>query len=91
MRFMMMVKKAGVVVDLSGWQPSSRGFRVKFPGGKRSIVDGPFSESKELIAGYGGRFQLRTTTAKARSKFGSLPGATAVLRNQQTRRASCAF
>ena len=44
--------KAGVLVDLSGLQPSSKGFRVKFAGGKRSIVDGPFTESKELIAGY---------------------------------------
>jgi hypothetical protein len=44
--------KAGVLVDLSGLQPSSKGFRVKFSGGKRSIVDGPFAESKELIAGY---------------------------------------
>jgi len=44
--------KAGVLVDLSGLQPSSKGFRVKFSGGKRAIVDGPFAESKELIAGY---------------------------------------
>jgi hypothetical protein len=44
--------KAGVLVDLSGLQPSSRGFRVKFSGGKRTIVDGPFAESRELIAGY---------------------------------------
>jgi hypothetical protein len=44
--------KAGVLVDLSGLQPSSKGFRVKFSGGKRTIIDGPFAESKELIAGY---------------------------------------
>jgi hypothetical protein len=43
---------AGVLVDLSGLQPSSKGFRVRFGGGKRTIVDGPFAESKELIAGY---------------------------------------
>src|SRR5262249_50366971 len=43
---------AGVMVDGSGLQPSSKGFRVKFSGGKRTIVDGPFAESKELIAGY---------------------------------------
>ena len=43
---------AGVMVDGSGLQPSSKGFRVKFSAGKRTIVDGPFSESKELIAGY---------------------------------------
>src|SRR6201993_1360030 len=44
--------KAGVLVDLSGLQPSSKGFRVKFSGGKPTVVDGPFAESKELIAGY---------------------------------------
>ena len=44
--------KAGVLVDLSGLQPTSKGFRVKFSGGKRTIVDGPFTESKELVAGY---------------------------------------
>lgn len=44
--------KAGVLVDLSGLQPTSKGFRVKFSGGKRSIVDGPFTESKEIVAGY---------------------------------------
>ena len=44
--------KAGVLVDLSGLKPSSQGFRVKISGGKRTIVDGPFTESKELIAGY---------------------------------------
>jgi hypothetical protein len=44
--------KAGVLVDLSGLQPSSKGWRVKFSGGKKSVVDGPFAETKELIAGY---------------------------------------
>jgi hypothetical protein len=44
--------KAGVLLDLAGLQPSSKGVRVKFSGGKRTVVDGPFTESKELIAGY---------------------------------------
>src|SRR5882724_8409500 len=44
--------KAGVLLDLSGLQPSSKGFRVRYSGGKRAIVDGPFAETKELIAGY---------------------------------------
>jgi hypothetical protein len=44
--------KAGVLLDLSGLQPSSKGARIKFSGGKRAVVDGPFTESKELIAGY---------------------------------------
>lgn len=44
--------KAGVLVDLAGLQPSSKGFRVKFSQGKRTIVDGPFAETKELAAGF---------------------------------------
>jgi hypothetical protein len=44
--------KAGVLLDLSGLQPTSKGARVKFSGGKRTVIDGPFTESKELIAGY---------------------------------------
>ena len=44
--------KAGVLVDLSGLQPSSKGARVKFSNGKRTVIDGPFAEAKELIAGY---------------------------------------
>ena len=44
--------KAGVLVDLSGLQASSKGARVKFSGEKRTVVDGPFAETKELIAGY---------------------------------------
>jgi hypothetical protein len=44
--------KAGVLLDASGLQPTSRGFRIKYSSGKRSVIDGPFTESKELIAGY---------------------------------------
>ena len=44
--------KAGVLLDLSGLHPSSRGARVKFSGGKQTVIDGPFAETKELIAGY---------------------------------------
>jgi len=44
--------KAGVLLDGAGLQASSKGARVKFSGGKRTVVDGPFTESKELIAGY---------------------------------------
>ena len=44
--------KAGVLLDLSGLQASSKGARIKFSGGKKTVVDGPFTESKELIAGY---------------------------------------
>jgi hypothetical protein len=44
--------KAGVVLDLTGLHPSSKGARVQFSGGKVTVVDGPFAETKELIAGY---------------------------------------
>lgn len=44
--------KAGVLVDASGLQSSAKGWRVKYSGSKRSVVDGPFTETKELIAGY---------------------------------------
>ena len=43
---------AGVLLDLSGLHPSSKGARIKFSGGKRTVIDGPFAEAKELIAGY---------------------------------------
>jgi hypothetical protein len=44
--------KAGVLLAAEGLQPSSRGKRVRFAGGKRTVVDGPFAETKELLAGY---------------------------------------
>jgi hypothetical protein len=44
--------KAGVLLDANGLQPSSRGWRVQYRGGERQVVDGPFVEAKELIAGY---------------------------------------
>lgn len=44
--------KAGVLLDGAGLQASSKGARVKFSKGKRTIIDGPFAETKELIAGY---------------------------------------
>jgi hypothetical protein len=44
--------KAGVLVDGAGLQASSKGFRVKYSGSQRTVIDGPFPETKELIAGY---------------------------------------
>ena len=44
--------KAGVMVDGDGLQPSSRGVRVRFSGTNRTVVDGPFPETGELLAGY---------------------------------------
>jgi hypothetical protein len=44
--------KAGVLLAGEGLHPSSKGARVRFSGDKRSVIDGPFAETKELIAGY---------------------------------------
>ncbi|MBC7205880.1 MAG: YciI family protein, partial [Methyloversatilis sp.] len=44
--------RAGVLLDASGLQASSKGWRVRYRGAGRSVVDGPFAETKELIAGY---------------------------------------
>jgi hypothetical protein len=44
--------KAGVMLAGEGLQPSSKGKRVVFSGGKRTIIDGPFAETKELVAGF---------------------------------------
>jgi hypothetical protein len=46
------LQQAGVLLDLSGLKPSSQGARVTFTSGKRAVTDGPFAETKELIAGY---------------------------------------
>ena len=46
------LKQAGVLVDLAGLLPSVEGRRVRFSGGNRAVIDGPFPESKQLIAGY---------------------------------------
>ena len=44
--------KAGVMLAGEGLQPSSKGARVKFSGAKRTVIDGPFAETKELLAGF---------------------------------------
>jgi hypothetical protein len=44
--------KAGVMLDGNGLHPSSKGARVRFSGDKRTVIDGPFAETKELVAGY---------------------------------------
>jgi hypothetical protein len=43
---------AGVLLAMEGLQPSSKGARVKFSRGKRTVIDGPFAETKELVAGF---------------------------------------
>jgi hypothetical protein len=44
--------KAGVMLDGDGLHPSSKGVRVRFSGSERKVIDGPFAETKELLAGY---------------------------------------
>ena len=45
-------EKAGILLDGSGLRNSAQGWRVKYSGGKSTLVDGPFAETKELVAGY---------------------------------------
>ena len=51
-RFNEELVKAGIMLDGNGLQPSSKGARVRFSGPGRSVIDGPFAETKELVAGY---------------------------------------
>jgi len=44
--------KAGVLLDGSGLQPSAKGWRIRYTAGRRTVIDGPFAETKELVAGY---------------------------------------
>ena len=46
------LQKAGVLRDGSGLHPSSKGWRIKYSGEKRTVVDGPFTDTNELVAGY---------------------------------------
>ena len=46
------LQKAGVLLDASGLQATSKGWRIRYSGQQRTVVDGPFAETKELIAGY---------------------------------------
>jgi hypothetical protein len=46
------LSKAGILVDASGLQPSSKGWRIRYSGTGKAVTDGPFAETKELLAGY---------------------------------------
>jgi len=58
-RFNEELVKAGVLLAAEGLQPSSKGARVRFSGSKRTVVDGPFAETEELVAGFW-LFQVRS-------------------------------
>ena len=51
-RFNEELARAGVLLAGEGLQPSSRGVRVRYSGGERTVIDGPFTEAKELVAGF---------------------------------------
>ncbi len=51
-RFISDTAASGVLVATDGLLPSSKGFRVNYDGGKMTVIDGPFTETKELISGY---------------------------------------
>jgi len=59
-RFNEELVKAGVMLAADGLYPSSEGVRVRFEGGRRSVIDGPFAESKELVSGFW-IWQVRST------------------------------
>lgn len=46
------LQKAGVLRDASGLKPTKHGWRIRYAGEKRTVIDGPFAETKELVAGY---------------------------------------
>jgi len=46
------LSKAGVLVDLSGLQPTAKGFKIRFGGGKRELVKGPFADATNTVSGY---------------------------------------
>jgi len=51
-RFNMEMAKAGMILAMDGLQPSSKGARISFSGGTKAVTDGPFTETKELVAGF---------------------------------------
>src|ERR1700733_3639121 len=51
-KFNEQIAKAGILLDMGGLQSSSKGAKVKFSGGKKTVIDGPFTEAKELVLGY---------------------------------------
>src|ERR1700687_3001548 len=52
MKYNQELAKAGVLLALDGLHPSSKGARIRFSGGKRTVTDGPFAEAREVIGGY---------------------------------------
>src|SRR5215217_9386003 len=88
------LKEAGVLLDLAGLLPSAEGRRVKFAEGNRTVIDGPFPESKELIAATGSSRCSRWTrpwngpsVPHSRRSPGSTPASTAL--RARSRSAGC--
>jgi hypothetical protein len=51
-KFNEQIAKAGILLDMGGLQSSAKGAKIKFSGGKKTVIDGPFTETKELVLGY---------------------------------------
>jgi hypothetical protein len=51
-KFNEQIAKAGILLDMGGLQSSAKGAKIKFSGGKKTVIDGPFTEAKELVLGY---------------------------------------
>jgi hypothetical protein len=76
------LQKAGVLLALDGLHPSSKGARIRFSGGKRTVTDGPFAEAREVIGGYWRSFprrpspwNSRTISAPTAARRSRTPGA----------------
>ncbi|WP_414439893.1 YciI family protein [Burkholderia sp. 22PA0106] len=77
--------KAGVLLDAAGLRPTSHGWRIEHEGGKRRVIDGPFAETKELVAGYTliqvrSRDEALEWTRRFPSPFGALERGTIEVR-----------
>jgi hypothetical protein len=73
-RFNLEMANAGMVLAADGLQPTSKGARISFSGGKPSVTDGPFTESKELVAGFWIIQAKSKEDAIAWIRTGRLPG-----------------
>ena len=86
--------KAGILLDTGGLMPSSKGARILVSGGNLNVIDGPFSEAKEVIGGFGilnaeskeDAIRLGKISPTARPRFGSSSSAATGSSSQRTRR-----
>jgi hypothetical protein len=87
-KFNEMLAKAGVLISSDGLQPSSKDTRVRFTGKKRTVIDGPFAETKELIAGF---WMLKCNSLQKRSTGSSSAPVPCPARKPESRSAPAHF